>query len=61
MVCMSPVATSGLVDKVAKDFDGEVTEWVKQLDRCVEVRIMQLLVGDYFIYLSVIIEDTRYK
>lgn len=51
MVCMSPVATSRLVDKVAKDFDGKVTEWVKQLNRCVEVRIMQLLVGDYFIYL----------
>ena len=32
MACMSPVVTSGLIDKVAEDYDVEVTEWVKELE-----------------------------
>ena len=34
---MSPVVTSGLIDKIAEDYDGEVIEWKKQLEKCIEV------------------------
>ena len=37
MVCMSPVVTSGLIDKIAEDYDGEVIEWKKQLENSIEV------------------------
>ena len=37
MVCISPVVTSGLIDKIAEDYDVEATEWVKELERCTEV------------------------
>ena len=37
MVCMSPVVTSGLIDKIAEDYDAEVTEWMKELENCIEV------------------------
>ena len=34
---MSPVVTSGLIDKIAEDYDTEVTEWMKELENCIEV------------------------
>jgi len=37
MVCMSPSATSPLIDKLAKEYDTEVLMWTSELTNSVQV------------------------
>ena len=63
MVCMSPVVTSGLIDKLAEDYDVEATEWVKELERCIEVIWNYWLIIEPCLYkcIFVLIENTCYQ
>ena len=60
---MSPLLTSGLIDKIAEDYDVEATEWMKELERCIKVLWNNWMIIKPCLYkcVFVLIEITHYQ